>query len=43
MARVMTHKQQLLHELGDVTNAQVLDYGCGVGDFIEAIIILLSI
>ena len=35
MAKVMTHKKQLLNELGDVTNAQVLDYGCGAGAFDE--------
>ena len=38
MAKVMTHKKQLLNELGDVTNAQVLDYGCGAGDFIELLL-----
>ncbi len=38
MIKVITHKKQLIDELGDITNAQILDYGCGAGDFIELLL-----
>lgn len=36
--RVLSHKQKLIDLLADCKDADILDYGCGKGDFIELLL-----
>jgi len=38
MTRVLTYKKDLVAMLGETENANILDYGCGSGDFIELLL-----
>lgn len=38
MKKVVEYKKRLIAELGNITDARILDYGCGKGDFVELLL-----
>ncbi|MBA2649989.1 MAG: methyltransferase domain-containing protein [Legionella sp.] len=38
MTKVLSHKTKLIGQLGSIQHTNILDYGCGRGDFIELIL-----